>query len=106
MKVVINGVEYVPVNNADIKVGDLVKVVDSGKIYSTYHSWPDWKKVPVEYAVRYSFGQSLCDGKRGVVRYIGTHEFGDVDLALIETIDGTKQCYLIALKGIVKCSEC
>lgn len=105
MKVIIDGIEYVPAKK-EIKVGDRVRVVNPGKRYSSYQNWPGWEKVPLEYAVRYAY----CDGaldhvmKNETFRVIHiTYDdlLTRVTLALIES-EKYGECYLFNVDGLEK----
>ena len=102
-KIIIDDKEYVPVGEkSEIKVGDIVKVTDTGKCYSGYHTWPGWRKTHIEYAIRYQYGSgSLNKNDKYIVRYIDKHEYGIIHLAIIENANDRK-CYLIDVKGIEK----
>ena len=105
-KIIIDGIEYVPVGEkSEIKVGDIVKVTDTGKCYSGYHTWSGWKKTHIEYAIRYQYEcASPNKNEKYIVRYIGEHEYGIIHLAIIENAND-KKCYLIDVKGIERTTE-
>jgi len=106
MKVIIDGIEYVPVNNStEIKVGDRVKVVNEGEQYDSYYTWSGWADVPLEYAVRFDYRGRLFNGEVCTVIYVGEHDnWKGHKLVVIEDCS-TRQCYLIDSKGLEKC-EC
>lgn len=110
MEVIIDGIKYVPSTEeeeikGEIKVGNVVRITDAGKSYSSYHSWYGWKRAPLEYAIRYQFeGKSPDKGKIYIVRYIGEHEYGIISLAIIENVVD-RRCYLIDVDGIEKIAD-
>lgn len=103
MKVIIDGIEYVPVGEkSEIKVGDTVRVIDGEKCHPAYYSWPGWKEAPIEYAIRYQyFGGTTDPQENYVVRYIGCHGNENKKLAIIEDAPLGK-CYLVNVKGLEK----
>lgn len=102
MKVIIDGVEYEPVKKGVIKVGDTVKVKYPGMNYSGYYTWPEWRKAPIEYAIRYQYkGEGPNTKDVYTVRYMGKHEYGNTTLAVIER-KLCLDCYLINVNGLVK----
>lgn len=99
MKVIIDGIEYVPVKK-EIQVGDTVKVTDTGKCYLGYYTWSGWLKADFEYAIRYQYeGEHPNKNEKYIVRYLGKHECGIMHLAIIESTDDRK-CYLIDVDGL------
>ena len=107
MKVIIDGIEYVPVEEkAEIKVGDTVRVENPSMHYPGHHTWPGWREAPIEYAIRYQFeskGPNTEDVY--VVRYIGKHGYIDRTLAIIERKPWEKywdKCYLIDIAALEK----
>ena len=106
MKVIIDGVEYVPVKK-EIQVGDRVRVVNPGKRYGSYHNWPGWEKVPLEYAVRYAYGgwdwnNSMTNTETFRVIHITYKDLlTNVTLALIES-EKYGECYLFNVDGLEK----
>lgn len=103
MKVIIDGIEYVPVGEkSEIKVGDIVKVTDPLKCHSRYHTWPGWRKANIEYAIRYQYESELPNkSEKYIVRYLDKHEYEIVRLAIIENTNDRK-CYLINVIGLTK----
>lgn len=103
MKVIIDGIEYVPVGRDEIKVGDRVKVVDSGKFYTLFDEWDGWMNLHIRYVSRYQYDAttSNLEGKIANVVYIGPHSTRVKNmLAVIMMASG--KCYLIDVDGLEK----
>lgn len=104
MKVVINGIEYVPVERQEIEVGDIVLVVNSGQVFPAYDTWEGWKRTPIECVVRARYGRvsEVINGHFAKVVHIEQNGLIENDvLAVIEMIN-TRNCYLIDIKGLKK----
>ena len=103
MKVIIDGIEYVP--KPEIKVGDTVVVANSGQVFPTFDTWEGWKTAPIECVVRAQYGmtEEIIDGHRAKVVHIGA-EPPNYTLAVIEMEDNRK-CYLIDIIGLKKVKE-
>lgn len=83
----------------EIKVGDEVEIVDTGKMYTTY---PEWlcKHCGFGFVKSYAYGcSSGCKGLRGTVIAVAPHETINRVLAAIYFHDST---YLIDVKGLKK----
>lgn len=81
-----------------IEIGDTVKVIDSGKCYSTYSDW--FNKFAPKYASRYAYGQSVEKGFVGKVIAKHAHGLGGDMLYAIQNLG--YEVYLIGEKGIEK----
>lgn len=92
-----------------IKVGDLVKVVNSGKAYTTYCDWLLNNKVKLEYLCRYRYNTNPYNGLIGKVLYVAPWKpetkIDTVTLVLIQDLTVSKNCYLISVNGIEKVKE-
>lgn len=105
-KIIIDGIEYVPVKK-EIQVGDRVRVVNPGKRYGSYQNWPGWEKVPLEYAIRYTYGGGAWDNSmtnKETFRVIHTTYkdlLTNVTIALIES-EKYGECYLFNVDGLEK----
>lgn len=80
-----------------IKVGDTVKIIDRGSIYSSYSSWSGLGKhlnkfIPLGYPDL---------GKNHVVLNVAPHETQKRDLVLIQNPD-SKQVFIFNLEGVEK----
>ena len=101
-KIIIDGIEYVPVDEKEIEVGDIVRVKNPEKCYTSYYSWLGWKEAPIEYAIKYQyFGGTPNQKENYLVRYIGCHGKEDKKLAIIEDAPLGK-CYLVNVIGLEK----
>lgn len=90
-------------HRTEIQVGDIVKVVDCGKCYTTYAHWFEVNDVPRELCVRFMFGKSMKEGTTGTVQFIAPHEHFDTTLCLIKNDIG--DCYLISESGLEHCGK-
>lgn len=80
-----------------IKVGDTVRVVNSGEVYSCYS---DWIRANIEnpfLAAKWAYCRRLENDAIGVVKVIAPHGTQERDLAYI---DVGKVCFIIALDGL------
>lgn len=90
-----------------IKEGDIVEVIDEGKMYPTYADWLVTNKIPVEIASRFCYGldkiplykeyEVIKKGLHGCTRE-------DVQLFLIKDTYGDK-VFLISENGIRKVED-
>lgn len=105
-KIIIDGIEYVQAKK-EIQVGDRVRVVNPGKRYGSYQNWPGWEKVPLEYAIRYTYGGGAWDNSmtnKETFRVIHTTYkdlLTNVTIALIES-EKYGECYLFNVDGLEK----
>lgn len=85
-----------------IKVGDVVKVIDTGKAYTTCTDYFKENEVPRDTVCRYAYGDSL-GYDRGIRKL--SNDFKVVFVAhnrcIIEASSG--KCYLIGCDGVEKC---
>lgn len=82
-----------------IKIGDTVRVSNSGEVYSCYS---DWIRANVEnpfLAAKWARCRAIKTGAIGVVRVIAPHDTQDRDLAYIEV---GNVCFIMALEGLEK----
>ncbi len=86
----------------EIKVGDSVEIINSGKCYTTYPKWVAQNIEDKEAIAKYAYGFTPKVGTRGEVLKIAEHgEFNDGLLAYIKD-DTSEKCYLIGIKGVEK----
>lgn len=81
----------------DIKVGDTVRVSNSGEIYSCYS---DWIRANIEnpfLAAKWAYCRRIENDAIGVVKVIAPHGTQKRDLAYIEV---GKVCFIIAVEGL------
>lgn len=86
-----------PVEDNEIKVGDMVIVVNLLRTYSTYVGWTGLK----EYIGNYVLVKRPLKDKKYIVRNIAKHDTFDSTLALIQDLD-TTQVFIIGIDGIGK----
>lgn len=84
----------------EIKAGDEVEIVDTGKMYTTYPEWL-YKYCNFGFVKSYAYdcSGSRYGGLRGKVVAVASHERLDVTLAAIYSHGST---YLIDIKGLKK----
>lgn len=87
-----------------IKVGDRVKVINTGLQYTTNESYFEDNCVPYDLACRYAYGEDLGFHK-GIreLRELFEVVFVADDKCVIERADIKGRCYLIGCKGVKKC---
>ena len=85
----------------EIHVGDFVKVVDDGGMYTTYTEWVVKNVDDKEKAVRYAYDSETVPSKCKVV-VIGKHDDEETTLAYIEDVEWPYHCYLINVDGLKK----
>lgn len=85
-----------------IKVGDAVKVVDSGCAYSGYIGWFKGRDHE-DLLPYYQYGNRVKYGTSGVVVAAGDHLKGPDEDYLCAIQDGSYKVYLISAKGVEKC---
>ena len=86
----------------DIKVGDTVEVVNSGKCYANYSEWVARNVEDKETIAKYAYGFTPRVGTRGKVLQIADH-LRRSDGLLVYINDGTTdKCYLMGIKGVKK----
>lgn len=94
--VVLDG--YKPEMQDDIKTGDMVEVVDSGKTYSTFAGWESLGK----YAQNFVKGQMPNKVETYIVLKIGKHPMkSNRELALIQN-PKTTQVFIVGIDGLRK----
>lgn len=83
-----------------IKVGDTVRVIDSGYRYPDYKPWIERNVTKPTDARKWDRDTRLLDGDIGVVKYLAPHgKHCDRDIAYIEI---KNKCHMIDVEGIVK----
>jgi hypothetical protein len=86
----------------DIKVGDTVEIVNSGKCYANYSEWVARNVEDKETIAKYAYGFTPRVGTRGKVLQIADH-LRRSDGLLVYINDGTTdKCYLIGINGVKK----
>ena len=95
------------VKRKEIKVGDRVKIVDSGKIYSGYWKWVADNVEDKGLIARYKYeGSPVWFDETYIVRAIAPHGgYTSTKLAYIERVileDYPSECILIEVNGIEK----
>ena len=90
-------------NDESIKVNDIVKITNTGSMYTTNVSWMRENVKDPELQLRYAYGDSLGfdegitkNDDNFIVKIVGD------DRLYIEHSE-TKKCYLIGIEGVKKC---
>ena len=80
------------------KVGDKVKVIDDGKVYSMYINWLITNNVSLESAIKWQCGKFPNNEEKYIIKEIHPHtEFKKDVLALIED---EYNAYIINIEGL------
>lgn len=82
-----------------IKVGDTVRVSNSGEVYSCYSDWIQANIDNPFLAAKWARCRAIRNGAIGVVRVIAPHGDQDRDVAYIEVGNA---CYIMDLEGLEK----
>lgn len=90
----------------NISVGDIVKIVDMGKIYPSYEEFFEENELALTMPPRWKEGHIVTDKKvLFKVLYIGSHSLRqETKIAIIEQIKD-KSIYLIDIRGLEKLNE-
>lgn len=106
----LDGFTYVDFSDVDfseytqkIKVGDIVEIVDTGKMYPTHYAWVK-EHVP-DLAVYYAYGDSAgCHDKiKRVSGKFKVQHIADGKAYVMSNARGDGKCYLVGLEGLAKC---
>ena len=86
-----------------IKVGDIVEIVDTGKMYPTHYEWVK-EHVP-DLAVYYAYGDSAGyhDKIKCVSGKFKVQHIADGKVYVMSNARGDRKCYLVGLEGLAKC---
>ena len=92
--------------DSTIHEGDIVRIIDSGCIYTTNIPWLKANITDTDLIARYQFGKSPehNGGKYKVIK-IAKHLMWDDDLAYIQSIGFDGECYIIGVTGLDKTDE-
>lgn len=87
----------------EIKVGDMVEIVDTGKMYPTNYEWV--KKYVPTIAVYYAYGDDAGyhDGVKRVNGKFKVQYIADGKAYIMSNALYDKKCYLVMLEGLAKC---
>lgn len=92
--------------DSTIREGDIVRIIDSGCIYTTNIPWLKANIDDTELIARYQFGktpENNC-GKYKVIK-IAKHLMWDDELAYIQSIGFDGECFIIGVTGLDKTDE-
>ena len=92
--------------DSTIREGDIVRIIDSGCIYTTNVPWLKANITDTDLIARYQYGTSPehNGGKYKVIK-IAKHLMWDDDLAYIQSIGFEGKCYIIGVTGLDKTDE-
>lgn len=87
----------------EIKVGDIVEIVDTGKMYTTHYEWVKGH-VP-DLAVYYAYGDSAGyhDKIKRVSGKFKVQHIADGKAYVMSITRADRKCYLVGLEGLAKC---
>lgn len=89
------------ITNGQLVSGDIVKVVNTGKSYSTYYSWFE-ENNQLKIAARYVYGHSIANGEIVKILAIGKHRW-DISKTICAVENShTDAVYLIDAEGLKK----
>lgn len=92
--------------NSTIREGDIVRIIDSGCIYTTNVPWLKANITDTDLIARYQYGTSPeHNGGTYKVIKIAKHLKWDDDLAYIQSIGFEGKCYIIGVTGLDKTDE-
>ena len=86
----------------EIKVGDVVRVISSGKNYSADFDFFATNEISVDIAARYKYGGSVHDGVFYKVVGVGTHKSNGEKIYVLEDMDSPNCVHLINYDGVEK----
>ena len=92
----------------DIKVGDKVKVIDDGMLYTTYGEFFIDNNLENYLMINYQYKNSNIDmDDKYIVEYIGTHKHNGKIICVIREVNWDEKygrVYLIEINGLKKCN--
>lgn len=83
-----------------MKIGDIVKIIDRGEIYSTYSEFYQLHKTEACFPYRDGFPGELSNGTEGVLMKIVRHPYEKRRICLVNLNSGDR-CILISTTGIM-----
>lgn len=86
-----------------IHVGDVVRVVNEGKGYSTYINFFDHHNLSSEITARYAYKEYLTDGHRAKVIAIYPHESNGDRIAVLSATNN--KIYLVGVEGLERIAD-
>ena len=86
------------------KVGDKVKIVDGGEVYTTYNEWVD-KHVPSKYISFWAAGIKPNESDTYTIIACGNHDSSPWRKLYYIQNNNTKQCFIMSEEGIEMISE-
>lgn len=85
----------------DFKIGDIVRIKDSGKTFTTYDDW--FNNYEPFLGLRYAYCKTPTEGTIGIVVAIHSHMDMPCNLVAIENINnsyGYNEIYLVDERGL------
>ena len=79
------------------KVLDNVKVVDSGRTFSTYNTWLIKNKIDIKYAIKWTTSNSPKNNS--IYKIVAIHKHLD-SRAMLALIEDDYNCYIINIEGL------
>lgn len=86
-----------------IEVGDKVKVINDGLIYTTYGDFFIDNNLENRLMINYQYNNSNIDmDDKYIVEYIGTHKHSGKTICVIKEVGWSERVYLIEIEGLRK----
>lgn len=87
------------VSKYSFKIGDRVKVIDSGKNYGSYSNWVDKYVTNPKLRRKWHKNHSPSEFDTYCIKYIGEHENGYNTIAYIQN-EANECCYMVEIHGL------
>lgn len=101
VKIAMERLEQV-INPNVIRIGDKVKIKDTGGMYCNYTQWVVDNVTNIEDVAHWQYDQNNCNmTSKYIVKYIGVNEFTEERMAYIMEIH-TDRCYLFHIDELEK----
>lgn len=86
-------------------IGDLVRVVNPGRSYSTYSAFFELNNAPISIAAKYAYGEALgrvydVNDTAFEIRFVGKHEMSSLDLYIICAVNEMGPYYMVDEEGL------
>lgn len=70
------------ITHPPIEVGDIVELIDTGQLYTTYHTWFKENNVDINIAARYDYAGDVNLSIRGFYRILAVGKHNDTDVMM------------------------
>ena len=89
----------------NIKVGDIVEVIDNGQQYNTYIEWIEREIESIHLRYMFDYGNDLDVDSEYEVIHIAQHNHLCNEILLYIQNTVTRKCYLISAIGVQKVGD-